>query len=48
MEGIEDHVFGAVDDVMTEAHLTRLYDIPIRQVALPENAGPCVVPVFSS
>lgn len=48
MEGTEDHVFGTVEDVMTEAHLTRLYDIPIRRVVLPQHAGTCIVPVFSA
>lgn len=33
---------------MTEQHLSRLYDIPIRRVVLQPGTAGSVVPVFSS
>ncbi len=48
MEGVEDHLFGPVDDVMTEQHLSRLYEIPIRRVVLHPGTAGSIVPVFSS
>ncbi|MEZ5861023.1 MAG: ABC transporter ATP-binding protein [Geminicoccaceae bacterium] len=48
MEGVEDHLFGPVDKVMTERHLSRLYEIPIRRVVLHPGTAGSIVPVFSS
>jgi iron complex transport system ATP-binding protein len=47
MDGVDDHTFGPVDEVMTESELSRLYAIPIRRVVVQPDGVTSIVPVFS-
>jgi iron complex transport system ATP-binding protein len=50
MHDVDDYAFGETQAIMTEAALSRLYDIPIRKVNLVEGDAPIstMVPLFSS
>lgn len=49
MYGGADHLFGPAGEVLSEAHLSRLYDLPVRRLDYAHDGAPqaTVVPVFT-